>query len=128
MSEKLPNMLETTIQKIRDMVDANTVVGQPITTSDGTTILPVSKISIGLGGGGSDFASSKAPNGQMPFGGGAGGGVKVIPVAFLIVKDGSVRILPISEPASTTADRVVDMVPDVLDKVSDFIDSHTKKE
>ena len=64
----------------------------------------------------------------MPFGGGAGGGVKVIPVAFLIVKDGSVRILPISEPASTTADRVVDMVPDVLDKVSDFIDSHTKKE
>ena len=54
--------------------------------------------------------------------------MKVIPVAFLIVKDGSVRILPISEPASTTADRVVDMVPDVLDKVSDFIDSHTKKE
>ena len=60
--------------------------------------------------------------------GSTGGGVKVIPVAFLIVKDGNVRILPLSEPASTTADRVVDMVPDVLDRVSDFIDSHTKKE
>ena len=89
MSEKLPNMLETTIQKIRDMVDANTVVGQPITTSDGTTILPGSKISIGLGGGGSDFASSKVPNGQMPFGGGVGAGVKVTPVCFLVVKEGN---------------------------------------
>ena len=109
MSEKLPNMLESTIAKLREMVDVNSVVGSPITTPDGVTIIPISKISVG-------------------FGGGAGGGVKVIPVAFLIVKDGSVRILPISEPASTTADRVVDMVPDVLDKVSDFIDSHTKKE
>ena len=106
MSEKLPNMLETTIQKIRDMVDANTVVGQPITTSDGTTILPVSRISIGLGGGGSDFASSKVPNGQMPFGGGVGAGVKVTPVCFLVVKEGNVRILTIAEPANSTADRI----------------------
>lgn len=128
MSEKLPNMLESTIAKLREMVDVNSVVGSPITTPDGVTIIPISKISVGFGGGGSDFVSKNAKPGEMPFGGGAGGGVKVIPVAFLIVKDGSVRILPISEPASTTADRVVDMVPDVLDKVSDFIDSHTKKE
>ena len=128
MSEKLPNMLESTIAKLREMVDVNSVVGSPITTPDGVTIIPISKISVGFGGGGSDFASKNAKPGEMPFGGGAGGGVKVIPVAFLIVKDGSVRILPISKPASTTADRVVDMVPDVLDKVSDFIDSHTKKE
>ena len=128
MSEKLPNMLESTIAKLREMVDVNSGVGSPITTPDGVTIIPISKISVGFGGGGSDFVSKNAKPGEMPFGGGAGGGVKVIPVAFLIVKDGSVRILPISEPASTTADRVVDMVPDVLDKVSDFIDSHTKKE
>ena len=128
MSEKLPNMLESTIAKLREMVDVNSVVGSPITTPAGVTIIPISKISVGFGGGGSDFASKNATPGELPFGGGAGGGVKVIPVAFLIVKDGSVRILPISEPASTTADRVVDMVPDVLDKVSDFIDSHTKKE
>lgn len=122
MSEKLPNMLETTIQKIRDMVDANTVVGQPITTSDGTTILPVSRISIGLGGGGSDFASSKAPNGQMPFGGGVGAGVKVTPVCFLVVKEGNVRILTIAEPANSTADRIVEMVPETLDRIGSFLD------
>ena len=122
MSEKLPNMLETTIQKIRDMVDANSVVGQPITTSDGTTILPVSKISIGLGGGGSDFASSKVQNGQMPFGGGVGAGVKVTPVCFLVVKEGNVRILTIAEPANSTADRIVEMVPETLDRIGSFLD------
>ena len=79
MSEKLPNMLESTIAKIREMVDSNTVVGEPIQTVDGVTIIPVSKISIGLGGGGSDFVSSKAPA-QNPFGGGVGAGVKVTPV------------------------------------------------
>ena len=122
MSEKLPNMLETTIQKIRDMVDANTVVGQPITTSDGTTILPVSKVSFGLGGGGSDFASSKVQNGQMPFGGGVGAGVKVTPVCFLVVKEGNVRILTIAEPANSTADRIVEMVPETLDRIGSFLD------
>ena len=128
MSEKLPNMLETTIQKIREMVDANTVVGEPVTTPDGVTILPVSKISVGLGGGGSDFAMRKAPAGQIPFGGGVGAGVKVTPVAFLVVKDGNVRIMTIAEPANATADRIVEMVPDTLDRISAFLDSRKKPE
>ena len=128
MSEKLPNMLETTIQKIRELVDSNTVVGQPITTPDGVTILPVSRISVGLGGGGSDFASTKAAAGQMPFGGGVGAGVKVTPVAFLVVKDGNVRIMTIAEPANATADRIVEMVPDTLDRISAFLDSRKKPE
>ena len=128
MSEKLPNMLETTIQKIRELVDSNTVVGQPITTPDGVTILPVSRISVGLGGGGSDFASTKAAAGQMPFGGGVGAGVKVTPVAFLVVQDGNVRILTIASPANSTADRLVEMVPDTLDKISAFLDSRKKTE
>ena len=128
MSEKLPNMLETTIQKIREMVDANTVVGEPVTTPDGVTILPVSKISVGLGGGGSDFAMGKSPAGQMPFGGGVGAGVKVTPVAFLVVKDGNVRIMTIAEPANATADRIVEMVPDTLDRISAFLDSRKKPE
>ena len=121
-------LMQNTMESVKNILKVDTVVGDPIYTPDGITLVPISKISVGFGGGGSDFASKNAKPGEMPFGGGAGGGVKVIPVAFLIVKDGSVRILPISEPASTTADRVVDMVPDVLDKVSDFIDSHTKKE
>lgn len=128
MSNSLPNMLENTIAKIREMVDVNSVVGDPITTADGVTIIPISKVSVGFGGGGSDFVSRNVNKQENPFGGGAGGGVKVTPIAFLIVKDGNVRMLPVATPANTTADRVVEMVPDVLDKVSAFIDSHTKKE
>jgi sporulation protein YtfJ len=127
MSKNLPNMLDNTIAKIREMVDANTVVGTPITTADGITIIPVSKISVGVGGGGSDFVSKHPNKQENPFGGGAGGGVKVTPVAFLVVKEGSVRVLPIPAPANTTADRIVEQVPDVLDKLADFIDSRLEK-
>ena len=125
MSQKLPNMLETTIQKIRELVDVNSVIGQPITTPDGVTIIPVSKVSVGFGGGGSDFVNSKG--GENPFGGGVGAGVKVTPIAFLIIKEGNVRMLPVATPANTTADRLVEMVPDTLDKISAFIDSRTEK-
>ena len=128
MSQKLPGMLEGTIQKIKEMIDVNSVVGQPITTPDGVTIIPVSKVSVGFGGGGSDFTTkSSRPGEDNPFGGGAGGGVKVTPICFLIVKDGAVRMMPVAEPASTTADRIVEMVPDTLDKITAFIDSRTEK-
>ena len=122
MSQKLPNMLENTIQKIREMLDVNTVVGNPITTPDGVTIIPVSKVSVGFGGGGSDFVKN-----ENSFGGGVGGGVKVTPICFLIVKDGNVRMMPVAAPANTTVDRLVDQVPDVLDRISAFIDSKTEK-
>ncbi len=127
MSQTLPNMLENTISKIREMVDVNSVIGDPITTADGVTIIPVSKVSVGFGGGGSDFVSKNVNKQENPFGGGVGGGVKVTPIAFLIVKDGNVRMMPVAAPANTTADRVVEMVPDVLDKISSFIDAKTQK-
>jgi sporulation protein YtfJ len=124
MSQNLPNMLQDTISKIREMVDVNNVIGEPITV-DGVTIIPVSKVSVGFGGGGSDF--SKAPaSGELPFGGGVGGGVKVNPICFLIVQGGNVRMMPVAAPASTTADRIVEMVPDTLDKIAAFIDSKSK--
>ena len=122
MSQTLPNMLENTISKIRDMVDVNSVIGTPITTPDGVTIIPVSKVSVGFGGGGSDYTQNKEA-----FGGGAGGGVKVTPICFLIVKDGAVRMMPVAAPANTTADRIVEQVPDLLDKIASFIDSRTEK-
>ena len=128
MSQTLPNMLENTIAKIRQMVDVNSVVGDPITTPDGVTIIPVSKVSIGFGGGGSDFVSKNVNRQENPFGGGAGGGVKITPIAFLIIKDGSVRMLPVAAPANTTADRVVEMVPDVIDKISSFVDAKLNKD
>ncbi len=127
MSQTLPNMLEKTIAKIKEMVDANSVMGQPITTPDGVTIIPVSKISVGMGGGGSDFVYKNVNHHDNPFGGGAGGGVKVTPIAFLVIKDGNVRMLPVAVPANTTADRVVEMVPDVLDRITSFIDARTEK-
>ena len=123
MSKSLPNMLENTIAKIREMVDVNSVIGDPITTPDGVTIIPVSKIIAGFGGGGSDYVSKNANKQENPFGGGAGGGVKVTPVAFLIVKEGNVRMLPVATPANTTADRIVEQIPDTLDKIAAFIDS-----
>ena len=123
MSQKLPNMLESTIQKIREMLDVNTVVGTPIETQDGVTIIPVSKISVGFGGGGSEFANK---TGAEPFGGGVGGGVKVSPVCFLVVKDGNVRMLSVPTPANSTTERIVEMIPDTLDKITAYLDS--KKE
>ncbi len=126
MSQKLPNMLENTISKIREMVDVNSVVGDPITAGD-VTIVPISKISIGLGGGGSDFTTKNANHQENPFGGGVGAGVKVTPVAFLIIKEGSVRMLPVGTPANSTADRLVEMIPDTLDKITNFVESRLGK-
>lgn len=127
MSQNLPNMLDNTIAKIREMVDVNSVVGDPIVTAEGITIIPVSKVSVGLAGGGSDFVSKNTNHGENPFGGGVGAGVKVSPVAFLVIKEGSVRMIPVATPANTTADRLVEMVPDALDKIATFIDSRTQK-
>ena len=127
MSQSLPNMLDSTIAKVREMVDVNSVVGEPIVTNDGVTIIPVSKVSVGFGGGGSDFTTRNQGNHENPFGGGVGAGVKVTPVAFLIIKEGSVRMIPVATPANTTADRLVEMVPDTLDKIAAFVDSRTQK-
>ena len=126
MSQKLPNMLENSISKIREMVDANSVVGDPIVAGD-VTIVPISKISIGLGGGGSDFTTKHSVGKENPFGGGVGAGVKMTPVAFLIIKEGSVRMLPVANPANTTADRLVEMIPETLDKIVSFVDSCIEK-
>lgn len=127
MSQKLPNMLENTIAKIREMVDVNSVVGDPILLPDGISVIPVSKVSVGFGGGGSDYVSKNVNKEENPFGGGVGAGVKVTPVAFLIVKEGSVRMLPVAEAANTTVDRLVEMIPDTLDRISAFIDSRLDK-
>lgn len=116
MNHPLSDMMTSTMAKIKDMIDVNTVIGDPITTPDGVTIIPVTKVSIGYGSGGSDFAmGSKQPDNC--FGGGAGGSVKITPIAFLIIRDGNVRMLPVAEPASTSMDRLIEQVPDLLDRI-----------
>ena len=127
MSQTLPNMMDNTLSNIRKLVDVNAVVGDPITTPDGVTIIPVSKISVGFGGGGSDYVSKNTNNQENPFGGGAAGGIKVTPVAFLIIREGNVRMISLSAPANTTVDRLVEMIPDTVDKLANFVDSHMEK-
>ncbi|MBQ8359361.1 MAG: sporulation protein YtfJ, partial [Oscillospiraceae bacterium] len=114
------------IAKIREILDANSVVGQPI-TMEGVIIIPISKLSVCLGGGGSDFVSKHPNNKENPFGVGVGAGVKVTPVAFLIIKEGNVRMIPVPVPANTTVDRIVEMIPDTLEKIASFIDSKMEK-
>lgn len=113
------SMLDTTLEKIKHMVDANSVVGQPITTPDGTTIIPISKISYGFGSGGSDMPA-KDPAKAL-FGAGVGGGVTVTPVAFLSVCKGEVKMIQV-EPFISSVDRVIEKMPDVMDKVGGFLD------
>ena len=117
----LNDLMDTTMDKIRDMVDSNTIIGKPIQTEDGTTILPVSKVSFGFASAGTDFDGKNAANKDL-FGGGAGAGVNIQPVAFLVVKDGLTRVMPVAIPAAATVDRVLDLVPEVLDRVQNFVD------
>ena len=130
MNEKnhpINDLMSTTMQKIREMVDVNTIVGQPITTPDGVTLIPVSKLSFGFASGGSDYVSkNKKPGEDNTFGGGSGAGVKISPVAFLIVKGDSVRVLPVDPSGSNTLDRLVDTVPEVVDKVTAFLEKNKK--
>lgn len=113
----LGDIFQETMGKVREMVDANTIVGQPI-TSDGVTLIPISKVSFGFGGGGGDYMPKAGTEKSLTAG--LGAGVKITPVAFLVVKEGTVRVLPVAVPAATTLDRLVEMVPDAVDKVSSF--------
>lgn len=124
MNHPLSEMMSASMSKIREMVDVNTVIGDPIVTEGGVTIIPVTKVSIGYGGGGSDFATKNYPaNRDNAFGGGAGAGVTITPVAFLIVRGENVRMLPVAEPASTSVDRLIEQLPDLIDKVQSFFES-----
>lgn len=122
------DLMETTMQKIREMVDVNTIIGDSIITPDGITLIPVSKVSFGFASGGSDFQTKNQQAGQAnPFGGGGGAGVKINPVAFIVIKDGNVKVLNIAPPAVTTVDRVVEMAPDIVDKVVELIKKEKSK-
>lgn len=116
-------LMDVTLDKIRQMTDANTIIGNPIHTADGTTILPVSKVSFGFASGGSDFVSSKAP--KDLFGGGSGAGMSIQPVAFLVMNDGHVRLIQLADH-SATVDRALNMLPDLIDKVNAFLSKNKK--
>ena len=126
MTEKknsLSEMMETSMDKIRQMVDSTTIVGEPITTPDGVTLIPVSRLSYGFGCGGGDYGKNGASSGA-----GCGASVRVEPMAFLVVKGGVTRMLPVGTPAITTLDRVIEMVPELFDRVESFVDKKRNKD
>lgn len=124
MKEKTAaGILETTIEKVRNLVNVSTIIGEPIYLNDGITIIPVSKVTYGFASGGSDFPSK---NNVQLFGGGGGAGVTINPVAFLIVKDGEVSLKHITS-GDNAAERIVNLVPEMFDKVSGMVNKAKKK-
>ena len=119
----ISDLMATTMQKIREMVDVNTIVGTPIQTGDGVTLIPVSRLSFGFASGGSDFATkNQKPDAENSFGGG------ISPVAFLIVRGDNVKLLPVAPPAGSAVDRVVELVPEMFDKVTDYLEKNKKED
>lgn len=116
-------LMGITMDKIKELVATDQVIGQPITTPDGITIIPVCKVSYGFASGGSDLPTKSQ---KQVFGGGGGAGITMEPVAFLVVKEGNVRLMQISS-SSNTVDKVVDAVPDVIDKVTGIVSKAKEK-
>lgn len=116
-------ILGTSIEKIKDLVDVSTIIGDPMDLGDGIKIIPVSKVSYGFASGGSDFPSKS--NAEL-FGGGGGAGITISPVAFLVVNNGSVSVKYI-DAAEGSVERVIGMVPDLVDKASDVIATFKNK-
>lgn len=122
----IEGMMNTTLEKIKEMVDINTIVGDPITSPDGSILIPVSKISYGFASGGSDFPT-KTQTEKAFFGGGTGAGVSITPVAFLTICNGTVKLLQI-DPYNSSADRVIGMFPEIVDKISGLIGGKKSKQ
>ena len=113
----ISELMGITMEKIKEMVDINSIIGDPITIDDGTTIIPVSKVSYGFASGGSDFPSKSEKN---LFGGGAGAGVSIKPEGFLIISNGNAKMIPAVSPSDPISSAITS-IPDVVDKISSFI-------
>ncbi len=117
----IKGLMETAMSSIKNMVDVNTIVGEAVNAPDGTVIIPISKVSFGFGAGGSEFGdrSQLAPDANANFGGGTGGGAVIEPVAFMVVGQGQIRLMPV-EKTSNPVDELIEKVPSILDKIFDF--------
>lgn len=116
MSNPISDVMNETMSKIKEMVDVNTVVGNPITTPDGVTIIPVSKVMFGFTSGGTDAKEKTAGSPPVRFAAGSGAGVSIVPVAFIVVNGENTRMLYVEAPANSTVDKIVDMAPGIIDK------------
>lgn len=125
MSNSIEGILGVSMEKIREMVDVNTIIGDAITSPDGTTIIPVSKVSFGFASGGSDLPTQAAEK----FAGGAGAGVTVKPVAFIVItRDGDVKLMELGNSKPSAIEGVIDAIPNVVEKIKGFIGDKKKKD
>ena len=125
--EKHPieHIMSSTMENIRDMVDVNTVIGEPITTQDGSTVIPISKVSFGFVSGGGEYVCGDTdPCQRLPFAGGAGAGVTIHPMGFLVTSENSVRLLPAQSYAP--ADRIIELAPQLMCELRSFL--HNKNQ
>lgn len=123
----IQGLMKTAMESIKDMVDVNTIVGDPVETPDGSVIMPISRVAFGFAAGGSEFqpGGERKDDSGYPFGGGSGAGVSVQPVAFLVVGNGSVRLLPVD--TNTMVERLVDIAPQLVNQFQGMFKSNGKK-
>ena len=131
----IEGLMLTAMNSIQDMVDVNTIIGDPIEASNNIVIIPISKVSFGFAAGGSEFSTEtlneyfkkdkeESMQYRLPFGGGSGAGVSINPVAFLVVQDGYVKMLPVTH--SSAIDKLIDYVPDLIEKVNQILQKQLK--
>jgi sporulation protein YtfJ len=135
----IEGLMKTSMQNIKEMVDVNTILGDPVETPDGSVIVPISRVSFGFAAGGSQFEANKMKSRekerdrnmdqdtgqQLPFGGGSGAGINITPVAFLVVNKDQTKLLPVQ--SNVLVDRILDTAPELLDKLHQFLEPDTKQ-
>lgn len=140
MSEHpIEGLMTTAMSSIQDMIDVNTIIGEPIETSNNIVIIPISKVSFGFAAGGSEFKGetideySKKDKEEeiqyrLPFGGGSGAGVTINPIAFLVIQPNNVKLMPVNH--SSSLDKLLDYIPDLIEKTNNMLNKHmqNKKE
>lgn len=128
MSEHpISDLVSSAMQSIREMVDVNTIIGNPIETADGTTIIPISRVSFGFCAGGSEFSPKKELTPNSMFGGASGAGVSINPVGFLVVSAGEVKMIAASNEGITAVEKIIEAIPGAVEKLSDFLKKRKEK-
>ncbi len=124
MDRPIGNLMQTTLENMKDMVDVNTVIGEPIPTMDGSTVIPVSKVTFGFVAGGGEYDQNKLPDSSLPFAGGSGAGVSVQPVGFLVVSPSGVKMLPATH--ITAWERALNSAPQLMEDIKALLPAREK--
>lgn len=120
--QPIESIMTTTMENIRDMIDVNTIIGEPINTADGSTVIPVSRVSFGFVAGGAEYNACRIPastDEKLPFGGGTGAGVTVQPLGFLVTNQEQVRLLPVQSYAPI--DRIIELIPQAMSEIKNAL-------